>query len=238
MQGAQNSANRGRWAAGRATPGPALPRTVQKLVGSGPGTQQPVCNRQDCPGGASTQALQTHGRTRSQALDGALRPPSPTQRSRPSTGARLWPRQAGSAQQSGLHSTNGQNLVLCPQHRSAMQQLPKTLRSPGVRLGQRLEGSARRKQRRCFGNSGACHGTVLMKNKLSGSRHTDVKFPWKLGPSLNFLEWRCHTPVLPLCHPGPLGQPSRTDPCTWRTSKGWQSPAAPRAVRARATSWA
>ena len=47
--------------------------------------------RQDWPGGAFAQAplARTHRRTRSQALDGAPRPPTPFQRSRPSTGARF-----------------------------------------------------------------------------------------------------------------------------------------------------
>ena len=150
-------------------------------------------------------------------------------------GAAPRPRQAGSAQQSGLHSlTNRQNLVLCPQHRSVAQQLPKTLRSP-----RGPSGPAARRQRPAesrggaLGNSGACHGTVLMKNKLSGSsRHTDVNFPLEARTNSQLSEWRGHTLVLPLCHPGLLGQPSGQTPAPGAPPRAGSLQRHPRAFRA------
>lgn len=237
LQGAQNSANRGRWAAGTCHPGPALPRTVQKL-GVRPRDSAARLQQAGLPW-RCLHPSSTRQDTRTDTQPGSGRGTAPAQpvpeKQTQHRGAAPRPRQAGSAQQSGLHSlTNGQNLVLCPQHRSVAQQLPKTLRSP-----RGPSGPAARRQRPAesrggaSGNSGACHGTVLMKNKLSGSRHTDVKFPLEARTKSQLSEWRGHTPVLPLCHPGPLGQPSGQTPAPGAPPRAGSLQRHPRAVRAR-----
>lgn len=237
MQGAQNSANRGRWAAGTCHPGPALPRTVQKL-GARPRDSAARLQQAGLPW-RCLHSSSTRQDTRTDTQPGSGRGTVPAQpvpeKQAQHRGAAPRPRQAGSAQQSGLHSlTNRQNLVLCPQHRSVAQQLPKTLRSP-----RGPSGPAARRQRPAesrggaLGNSGACHGTVLMKNKLSGSsRHTDVNFPLEARTNSQLSEWRGHTLVLPLCHPGLLGQPSGQTPAPGAPPRAGSLQRHPRALRA------
>ena len=123
----------------------------------------------------------------------------------------LRPQRAGSTQWLGPHPlTSRQNPALHPQHRSVTQQLPKTLKSPRGPPGPVARRQCPAESRGgALGASGACHMTVLKKNKLSGSSWcTDINLLLETRMNSQLSEWRGHTLLLLLCHPGLLGQPS------------------------------
>ena len=232
---AQNSTDRGRQAAGTRHPGRSA---SEQSRSPGPETQQHVHNKAGlawrclCP--SSTRQDTWMDTQPGSGWGSAPTHPTPEKQTQHRDPV-LRPQRAGSAQRLGPHPlTSRQNPALHPQHRSVTQQLPKTLKSPRGPPGPVARRQCPAESRGgALGASGACHMTVLKKNKLSGSSWcTDVNLLLETRMNSQLSEWRGHTLVLLLCHPGLLGQPSggttpRGPPCNWRTARGQRSPAAP-----------
>lgn len=184
----------------------------------GPETQQPVRNKAGlawrclCP---SSTRQDTWMDTQPGSGQGTTPTRPAPEKQTQHRGPVLRPQRAGSAQRLGPHPlTSHQNPTLRPQHRSVTQQLPKTLKSPRGPPGPLARRQCPAESRGgALGTSGACHMTVLKKNKLSGSSWcTDVNLLLETRMNSQLSEWRGHTLVLLLCHPGRLGQPSGGTP--------------------------